>query len=312
MTRRPTSTDVILVLAPLMWSLHIVGSKYSLSNGFLPMPYLIIRFVSAAVLFVTIALFVERSLRIEGRSDQLHVAGAAVAFTVNQIAFVYALKATTAVTVSLVFGLFPITVAVLAALLGHEAMTRQKLVAGFVSFVGVSLVVIGIPGGMSKLSGEIWGILIALCIPLSWAFFSLLIGPPMKRHTPMRINAVVLPATALAVLAIGFGSLGQAGLREPHDARLDLPRLLRPRHARAHEPALVQGGRTRGRGEVLVLPQHPAVRRSHPRLAPPRRDDHPRADHRRDRDRGRDRDLSPACRSARAARVRGRYAGGSG
>ena len=73
---------------------------------------------------------VERSLRISGRSDQLHVAGAAVAFTMNQIAFVYALKATTAVTVSLVFGLFPITVAVLAALLGHEAMTKQKLVAG--------------------------------------------------------------------------------------------------------------------------------------------------------------------------------------
>jgi drug/metabolite transporter (DMT)-like permease len=213
--RRPTSTDVILVLAPLMWSLHIVGSKYSLSNGFLPMPYLIIRFVSAAVVFVIIALFVERSLRIDGRSDRLHVAGAALAFTANQIAFVYALKATTAVTVSLVFGLFPITVGVLAAAIGHEAMTRQKLFAGLVSFVGVSLVVIGIPGGMSKLSGEIWGILIALCIPLSWAFFSLLIGPPMKRHTPMRINAVVLPATAIAMLAIGFSSLDNQDYESP-------------------------------------------------------------------------------------------------
>ena len=60
-----------------MWSLHIVGSKYSLSNGFLPMPFLIIRFGSAAILFVLIALFVERTLRIEGRSDQLHVAVAA-------------------------------------------------------------------------------------------------------------------------------------------------------------------------------------------------------------------------------------------
>ena len=198
-----------------MWSLHIVGSKYALSNGFLPMPFLIIRFGSAAILFVAIALFVERTLRIEGRSDQLHVAAAAVFFAANQIAFVYALKATTAVTVSLVFGLFPITVAVLAAVLGHEGMTRQKLVAGLVSFVGVSLVVIGIPGGMSKLSGEIWGILIALCIPLSWAFFSLLIGPPMKRHSPMRINAVVLPATAVAVLVIGFTSLGDQDYASP-------------------------------------------------------------------------------------------------
>ena len=213
--RRYDSTDVILILAPLMWSLHIVGSKYALSNGFLPMPFLIIRFVSAALVFTTIAFFVERTLRIEGRSDQLYVAGAAVMFAVNQIAFVFALKATTAVTVSLVFGLFPITVGVLAAAIGHEAMTTQKAVAGIVSFVGVSLVVIGIPGGVSKLSGEIWGILIALCIPLSWAFFSLLIGPPMKRHTPMRINAVVLPGTAIAVTVVGFSSLGNQDYAQP-------------------------------------------------------------------------------------------------
>jgi drug/metabolite transporter (DMT)-like permease len=215
LVRRYDSTDAILVLAPLMWSLHIVGSKYALSNGFLPLPFLIIRFVSAAIVFVAIAFFVDHTLRIEGLRDQLYVAGAAVMFAANQIAFVYALKATTAVTVSLVFGLFPITVGVLAAAIGHEAMTAQKAVAGIVSFVGVSLVVIGIPGGMSKLSGEIWGILIALCIPLSWAFFSLLIGPPMKRNTPMRINAVVLPGTALAVLLVGFSTLGNQDYESP-------------------------------------------------------------------------------------------------
>ena len=213
--RRYDSTDAILVLAPLMWALHIVGSKYALSNGFLPMPFLIIRFVSAALVFVAIAFAVERTLRIEGRTDQLYVAAAAVMFALNQIAFVYALKATTAVTVSLVFGLFPITVGVLAAAIGHEAMTTQKAIAGLVSFVGVSLVVIGIPGGLSNLSGEIWGILIALCIPLSWAFFSLLIGPPMKRHTPMRINAVVLPGAAIALLLVGFSTLSSQDYASP-------------------------------------------------------------------------------------------------
>jgi drug/metabolite transporter (DMT)-like permease len=213
--RRVDSTDVVLVLAPVMWSFHVVGSKYSLSNGFLPMPFLIIRFVSAAIAFTLIALLVERTLRIDGRSDRLHVAAAAVMFAVNQIAFVYALKLTTAVTVSLVFGLFPITVGVLAATIGREPMTTQKLLAGIVSFVGVSLVVMGIPGGLSELSGEIWGVLIALCIPLSWAFFSLLIGPPMRHNSPMRINAVVLPGTALTVLVIGFTSLGEQDYAAP-------------------------------------------------------------------------------------------------
>ena len=69
---------------------------------------------------------------------------------------------------------------------------------------------------MEKLSGEIWGILIALCIPLSWAFFSLLIGPPMKRHTPMRINAVVLPGDGARDAHDRLRLARQAGLREPH------------------------------------------------------------------------------------------------
>jgi probable blue pigment (indigoidine) exporter len=205
--RRPSSTDVILVAAPLLWSLHIVGTKYVLGHGFLPMPFLIIRFGSAAVIFVVIALIVEHTLRIDGRSDRLHVGAAAGLFALNQIAFVFALRATTAVTVALVFGLFPIVVAIMAAAIGHDRLNTQTIIAGIVSFVGVSLVVLGIPGGASALSGELWGILIALAIPFTWAGFSLLIGQPMRHYSPMRINAVVLIATAFSVLLIGSSSL---------------------------------------------------------------------------------------------------------
>jgi drug/metabolite transporter (DMT)-like permease len=213
--RSVSSTDLMLVGVPVLWSFHIVGSKYSLSNGFLTMSYLVIRFVSAAVAFSLIALWIERSLRIHGRSDQLHIAGAALLFAANQIAFVYALKLTTAVTVSLVFGLAPLMMGVTSALFGRERMTRQTVLAGIISFAGVALVVAGIPGGLDKLSGEIWGILIALCIPLTWSLFSMLIGPPMKRNTPVRVNAVLLPATAVTVLVIGFGSLGNQDYQAP-------------------------------------------------------------------------------------------------
>lgn len=213
--RRPSSIDAILVAAPLLWSLHIVGSKYVLGHGFEPLPFLIIRFGSAALIFALIALVVERTMRIDGRSDRLHVGGAAVMFALNQIAFVFALRATTAVTVSLVFGLFPIVVAVLAAAIGHERLTPQTVVAGLVSFAGVSLVVVGIPGGVSALSGELWGILIALAIPVTWAVFSLLIAPPMRHYSPMRINAVVLLATAFSVLLVGGSSLDDQSYGAP-------------------------------------------------------------------------------------------------
>ena len=213
--RRPSSVDLILVGAPLLWSLHIVGSKYVLGHGLQPLPFLIIRFGSAAVIFTLVALIVERTLRIDGRSERLHVAAATLLFAANQIAFVFALRATTAVTVSLVFGLFPIVVAVLAAAIGQERLTRQTVIAGVVSFAGVSLVVVGIPGGVSKLSGELWGILIALAIPFTWAAFSLLIAPPMQSYSPMRINVVLLLGTTLAVLLVGGSSLNDQDYGAP-------------------------------------------------------------------------------------------------
>jgi drug/metabolite transporter (DMT)-like permease len=43
----------------------------------------------------------------------------------------------------------------------------------------------------------------------------MLIGPPMKRNTPVRVNAVLLPATAVTVLVIGFGSLGNQDYQAP-------------------------------------------------------------------------------------------------
>lgn len=195
--RRPSTTELMLVTPPLMWSLHIVGSRYVLTHGLQPIEYIVLRFGVGALLFSCFVLAVEKSLRIEGRSNRIQVLLASVTIAVNQLAFAYALHFTTAVTTALMFGIFPITVALMAAAIGVERLTRRMLALGAISFVGVALVVLGVEGGVSKLSGQVTGILFALAIPLTWSLFSVLITRPMRTESALRINAITLWATAL-------------------------------------------------------------------------------------------------------------------
>lgn len=204
----------MLLTPPLMWSLHIVGTRYVLTNGFTPIPYIVLRFGVGAILFTGFVLAVERSLRIESRENRRWVAAAALTMAVNQVAFAYALHFTTAVTMSLMFGVFPITVAFLAAAVGVERLTRRMIVLGAISFAGVALVVLGVEGGLSSLSGQLDGILFALAVPLTWSLFSVLITKPMRTESALRINALSLWATALGGLVAGAWTLDDIPYRE--------------------------------------------------------------------------------------------------
>jgi drug/metabolite transporter (DMT)-like permease len=202
----------MLVTPPLMWSLHIVGTRYVLTHGFTPTVYVVFRFAIGAVLFTAFVLVVERSLRIDGRSNRRWVLAAAATMAVNQLAFSYALHFTTAVTTSLMFGVFPITVMLLAAAIGIEPLTKRMLWLGAISFAGVALVVLGVEGGLSALSGQVTGILFALAIPLTWSLFSVLISKPMKTESALRVNAISLWATALGG-AVGGGAWTMGDVR---------------------------------------------------------------------------------------------------
>ena len=205
----------MLVGAPLLWSLHIVGSRYALTNGFLPLPFLVLRFTAAAIAFALVTLALERTLRVDGRSDRVLLCVATGLFTANQIAFVYGLRFTSAVTIALVLGLIPTLVSIFSAAVGMERLTGRIVLASAVSSVGVALVVVGIPGGVSKLSGGPGSILVALAIPVTYAIFMVAITPPMRRSTPYRINALLLLGTAVTLLVVGGPTLGDQDLGDP-------------------------------------------------------------------------------------------------
>jgi drug/metabolite transporter (DMT)-like permease len=192
----------LLVLIPVtLWSLNFTVAKYALTHGFSPLAYTAPRFIFIAAAFAMLTLIRERTLRV-GRRDLAVLVGAGiVGIFLNQLAFVYALRHSSAATVALLFGVVPIFVGLMSHLSKHEILSGRQWVAAGVSFAGVALVVLG---ASNSVSADGFGIAMALLAPLTWAAYSVGLAPLLKRHSPLRINAIaclvgVVPLTLVSL-----------------------------------------------------------------------------------------------------------------
>ena len=203
--RRGSSVDLILGATILIWAFNVTVTKYVVTHGFQPLAYGALRYAVATVLAVVVAYVLERSLRVGGRRALIYIGLAAGLLLINQICFVYALKLTTATTVSLIMGTTPIFAAIVSSVLGVDRLTGAFWVATAIGFAGVALVALGSGG---NLSSDLGGDVLALTLSASWACYSVLIAPLMRRYSPYRISAVVLCVMLLPFLAISSVQLG--------------------------------------------------------------------------------------------------------
>jgi drug/metabolite transporter (DMT)-like permease len=203
--RRGSSVDLILGATILIWALNVTVTKYVLNHGFQPLAYGAIRYAVATVLAVGVAYGIERSLRVGGRRGLLYIGIAAAFLLGNQISFVYALKLTTATTVSLILGTTPIFAAIVSSILGVERLSGAFWVATAIGFGGVALVALGSGG---DLSSNLGGDVLALVLSASWACYSVVIAPLMRRYSPYRISAVVLCVMVVPFLGISAPQIG--------------------------------------------------------------------------------------------------------
>ncbi|MEI7759999.1 MAG: DMT family transporter [Thermoleophilia bacterium] len=198
--RRPTSVEVMLLVTIGLWALNLTVSRYILLHGVQPLALSAVRYGIAAVVFVGIAVVAERSLRI-ARCDLVFVVAAAGALWINQIVFVYALETTAASTVGLILGATPIFAAVIGLVFGTEMLPRRFWLGAALSTAGVGLVALGESGQMSA---DTIGILLGIITAATWALYSVLITPLMRRYSPSRISAVVLPLAWVGMAVVGL------------------------------------------------------------------------------------------------------------
>jgi drug/metabolite transporter (DMT)-like permease len=187
--RQQLSTELLLLVTVGIWAFNFTAVKYGVTHGFSPLSYASLRFFFAGILFAGATLQRERSLRIKRRDLSLLVGAALLGITLNQLAFVYALRLTTASTVALLFGTGPALVALVAHISGTERLHLRSWLGALISLAGVTLVVLGSTGG--GISGGLAGVLLGLATAVTWAVYSVAVGPLMVSYSPYRLNAMV-------------------------------------------------------------------------------------------------------------------------
>jgi drug/metabolite transporter (DMT)-like permease len=192
--------ELMLLGAILLWSLNLTVTRYVLTHGLGPLSYATVRYGLAALIFAGIALVAERTLRLERRDLLVALAAAAILY-VNQVGFVYSLKATSASVIALILGAIPIFAALFGLLLGMERLPRRFWIGASLSFAGVGLVALG-EGG--EVSGDLWGVLLGILTAATWAAYSIAITPLMRRYSATRISAVVVAATWVPLAITGL------------------------------------------------------------------------------------------------------------
>jgi drug/metabolite transporter (DMT)-like permease len=202
--RRPELADLMLVATVTLWALNFTVTKYVISHGFQPIAYSCLRFGGAALVFLGITFFRERSFAI-GRRDLVFLAIAAlIGIFLNQLAFSYAIKLTTATTVALLFGTLPALTGIFAFALGIERFGARFWLAALLAFVGAALVAIGSGGG---LSGQLWGDVLGLMASATWAWYSVAVSPLLKRYSTLRISSLAFVIGTVPLLIVGSQQL---------------------------------------------------------------------------------------------------------
>jgi drug/metabolite transporter (DMT)-like permease len=201
--RRPSTVEAMLLTTIVLWALNLTVSRYILVHGFQPLAYGSVRYGLAALVFASLTLAVERSLRISHRHLPLVLAAAAVLY-VNQIGFVYALKTTTASVLALILGATPIFAALAGLALGTERLSSRFWAGSLLSFSGVALVALGSGG---ELSGDLGGVLLGILTAATWAAYSMLVTPLMRTYSASRISSIVLALAWVPITITGAAQL---------------------------------------------------------------------------------------------------------
>ena len=200
--RAGIETDAVLLMIVLLNASNFTATKYLFVRGWSPLPAGMFRYLGATSLFVALTYWRERSFRI-ARVDLPRLCAAGFLVFLNQLSFVYGLKLTQASTVALILGTIPIFVGAISLAAGLERPSRPFWVAAALASIGVGL----IASSSGHFGTGLAGTLIALVNALTWAGYTVIAAPLLRRHSPLRVNAMVYATALVPFSVLSFSEL---------------------------------------------------------------------------------------------------------
>ena len=191
--------------AVVIWGGATVAQKFLL-HDLSPAALQCIRNLSTSLLLVVIMWLLGRRMRQALLSSFWPLLGAGILMGVQLMGFVYALKLTTASEGALIISTAPIWTALLAAVLGLEAIYMCNWLGILAALGGVSLIVLGSSAGAaSPLATSVAGDLIMLLSAFLWGLYMVISKGLMQRHGTLVVMAISACFANMVIVPWGLG-----------------------------------------------------------------------------------------------------------
>jgi drug/metabolite transporter (DMT)-like permease len=202
--RRPELADLMLLATVTLWALNFTVTKYVISHGFEPVAWGCLRFGAAAVVFGSVTYAREHSFAVRRKDVPMLVLAGLIGIFLNQLAFLYAIKLTTATTVALLFGTLPVLTGIFSYLLGIDRLGSRFWLAAALAFAGAALVALGSGSGVS---GQLWGDLLGFAASATWAWYTVAVSPLLARYSTWRVSSLAFAIGVIPLFVAGAGQL---------------------------------------------------------------------------------------------------------
>lgn len=177
-------TFLAVAVTLLFWSSAFAGIREGLFGGYTPGHLVLLRFLSASLVFVVYAMF--KRIRIPRGWDMLKVALLGfTGITIYHTTLTYGEKTIQAGTASLLIAAAPAFTALIAALVLGERLTKLGWAGILLGFSGIALITFA--SGESKAS--LTGAILILISAIATAFFFVYQKPLFKRYTAIDLTA---------------------------------------------------------------------------------------------------------------------------
>jgi drug/metabolite transporter (DMT)-like permease len=195
-----------MVAVALIWGVNFAFVKQTL-NEMLPMVFVSLRFLLAALSLLVVAVITRENLRFERRDLPAIVILSLVGHVVYLTMFIQGIARTTASNSALLLATTPLFVVLISAVLRMERIALPVGLGIVLSFIGIILIVGLGSGGISVGAGTLPGNLLLLGAAVCWSVNTIMSNPLLRRHSPLKLTTVTMLISAPLLLLLSAGEL---------------------------------------------------------------------------------------------------------
>ena len=185
--RKDAITDLALLITTLIWGNSFVAIKL-LIREMDPFSIAALRFIISAPFFLIFLWINRRKWRIAKEDRKVFLFLGLVSVPLYHLPLNYGTQFIPAGTVAILIALNPVFTALFASIALRERIGRVGSIGIALGFIGATA--IAVSNGKVEFN-HIIGVLLVIIAPLSWAFYTVISKPLLKRYDAMQLTAYI-------------------------------------------------------------------------------------------------------------------------